>query len=190
MREIIHLGLALLIICAASAGALTYINSATEPIIADRRAEEMAEGLKEVLADVDQFEESSDLLEAAQAMPDLKELTGVYLGISGGRQVGTVFRVEPIGYTQEIVMLVGVSNAGGITGVRILEHLETPGLGSRIEEDWFLDQYLGLEAGQDYYIDKDGGTIDIISGATISCRSVTEGVNKALRAHEALVEGQ
>lgn len=190
MREIFHLGLALLLICAASAGALTYVDSLTGPVIAERRADEKEQALQAVLPNADEFEESSQLLEEAAQRGDLKTLTGISLGLRGQTPVGAVFTVEPIGYTQEIVMLVGVSSEGKVTGVEILDHLETPGLGSRIEEDWYLDQYLGLETGRDYYLAKDGGDIDAISGATVSCRSVTEGVNTALRAYEALIQGQ
>jgi electron transport complex protein RnfG len=73
--------------------------------------------------------------------------------------------------------------AGGIdldyrlTGLRVLEQSETPGLGSRIIELNFLDQFTGLKADE-VKIEKYGGRVDAITGATISSRAVTDIVRK------------
>ncbi len=190
MREIIKLGLALFIICALAAGALASVNTVTGPIIELRRAEEKARGLLLALPGADSFEDGSHFLPSISDRADTGDVTGIELGLVGDASLGVVYTVEPLGYTQEIVMLVGVKQDGEIAGVQILNHLETPGLGSRIEEEWFREQYIGLEGGRDYLVRKDGGTIDGITAATLSSRSVTEGVNQALRAHEHLFMGQ
>ncbi len=190
MREIAKLGLALFLVCAVSAGVLAYVNSLTEPIILDRRSAEKAQGLARVLPDADSFEDASEQLEVLAGRTGVEAVSGLDIGLRGDQLAGAVYTVEPLGYTQEIVILVGISAGGRVQGIQILDHLETPGLGSRIEERWFLDLFLGLEAGTQYLITKDGGTIDTISGATVSVRAVTEGVNQALRAHVVLFAGQ
>jgi len=90
-----------------------------------------------------------------------------------------VFAVSPYGYSSEIVTLVGISNDGMIVGVKILRQAETPGLGAKVEAAGWAEQFSGLPSDQPLAVDKDGGSIDAIAGATISPRAVTRGVEQA-----------
>jgi Na+-transporting NADH:ubiquinone oxidoreductase subunit C len=78
-----------------------------------------------------------------------------------------------------------------IVGIDFLSHSETPGLGARIDEDWFKDQFHDLS----YIKDKDislknqgEGEIDAISGATTTSRYVVQLVNKTLEEYINLLE--
>jgi electron transport complex protein RnfG len=80
-------------------------------------------------------------------------------------------------------MITGIDRNGVIKGVRILEHQETPGLGSKIneihpgeKEPHFLRQFIGKN-GKTVAVKKD---IDAITGATISSKAVTDAINKAV----------
>ena len=89
------------------------------------------------------------------------------------------------GYSGNIELMAGVDDQGAVTNVRVLSHMETPGLGSKITNQDFIDQYVGKTVGNfDFRVSKDGGEVDAISGATISTRAFSEALEKALAAHQ------
>jgi len=67
-----------------------------------------------------------------------------------------------------------------LRGLKVVFHAETPGLGAKITEDDFLDQFEGMALG-DLALTADGGEVDAISGATISSEAVTESVYDTVR---------
>ena len=84
------------------------------------------------------------------------------------------------GYSGKIWLMVGFERDGSIQNVEVLEHKETPGLGSKMAKPDFKDQYKGIHPGSfDLRVTKDGGKIDAISGATISSRAFSEAVQLA-----------
>jgi electron transport complex protein RnfG len=104
-----------------------------------------------------------------------------------GKLVGVaVYGVSHKAYGGDIKVIVGVLADGSINGIRILEHKETPGLGSRAAEPEFLSQFNGNGRTGEFVwkVKKDGGSVDAISGATISSRAVTEAVDNALENFE------
>jgi electron transport complex protein RnfG len=81
-------------------------------------------------------------------------------------------------------MMVGIDKTGNVIGISIISHAETPSLGAVAAEDnaageAFRSQFAGLSGT--LAVSKDGGTVDAISGATITSRAVVEGVNAALQ---------
>ncbi|KTG17285.1 MULTISPECIES: RnfABCDGE type electron transport complex subunit G [unclassified Guyparkeria] len=90
------------------------------------------------------------------------------------------------GYSGDIRLLVGVDADAVITGVRVLEQNETPGLGDKIKADktdWISDftgRRLGAPPLEDWAVRKDGGVFDQFTGATISPRAVVEAVEDVL----------
>ncbi len=111
----------------------------------------------------------------------------VYRARRGGRPVGAVFEViTPQGYGGPIRLLVGVDMAGRITGVRVLEHHETPGLGDAVElrrSDWVLGfngRALGDPPAARFAVRRDGGVFDQFTGATITPRAVVQAVKQVL----------
>jgi electron transport complex protein RnfG len=90
------------------------------------------------------------------------------------------------GYGGAIRLIVGIDRTGTVTGVKVLEHRETPGLGDRIDparSDWiarFTGTSLGDPAPERWQVQRDGGAFDQISGATISSRAVVRAVRHAL----------
>ena len=91
--------------------------------------------------------------------------------------------VVPSGFDGEITMMVGVDRNGQVTGISIISHTETAGLGAiaaanNAKGEAFRKQFVGM-SGQ-LAVSKDGGEVDAITGATITSRAVTEGVNAAL----------
>lgn len=91
---------------------------------------------------------------------------------------GRAISVSPKGYSGPIDMLVGIDPQGKVSGVKILNHRETPGLGANIVRPKFLDQFKGKTLKDPIEPKKD---IDALTGATISSKGVCDGVKEALR---------
>ena len=168
MKEILRLGLILMVVCAVAAGSLAWVYQTTKPVIEGRKVQEFNAALKAVLADADSFKEVKDA--------DLS----LYVGTKGGNTVGVAIPVESKGYgSSPISLVVGVDPAGKVLKVKVLSHSETAGLGSKIEGEAFLGQFTGKTPASAVAIGQD---VDAISGATISSRGATAGVKKALQA--------
>lgn len=105
-----------------------------------------------------------------------------------GRPNGVILPVETAeGYSGTITLLVGIDVNGTLTGVRVLQHNETPGLGDKIElrkDDWILG-FDGLSrtdpGASGWQVRKDGGDFDQFVGATITPRAVVAAVYNALQ---------
>ncbi len=95
--------------------------------------------------------------------------------------------IAPNGYSGKIHMVIGIYADGTISGVRITEHHETPGLGDKIElrkSDWVLgfnDKSLIEPNISQWTVKKDGGDFDAFTGATITPRAVVQQVAKTLQ---------
>jgi len=85
------------------------------------------------------------------------------------------------GYGGDLVLMIGIDLVNDrLTGMEAVSHSETPGLGARIEEPGFRRQWQGLPLNQPVAITDDGGTIDAISGASITSRAAAGGTNEVL----------
>jgi len=173
-------------LCATGLLALTHWSTAER--IADNRRQALLQRLHEVLpADAadgqlhdDQRLVSDPRLGSEAALP-------VYIARRDGQPVAAVLTaIAPQGYSGSIRLLVGVYRDGRITGVRITEHRETPGLGDAIEadrSDWingFDGRALGDPALDRWAVKKDGGVFDQFTGATVTPRAVVRAVRDAL----------
>ena len=84
----------------------------------------------------------------------------------------------------------GIDVSGTVTGIQILEHSETPGLGANASNPSFTDQFIGkTETLTVVKGEASANTISAISGATITSRSVTESVNTALTYFQEILKG-
>ena len=178
MRDVLKLGLVLMVICAISGGLLAYVHGVTSEIIDERKAQEVAEAMRVVLPSADEFEMlSDDELASLKADPKFADVDEVYEGITDGAPVGVVAKVQAPGYGGKISLLVGMDSSLLVTGLQVLGHSETPGLGANIAKPEFTSQFIGKGGARSLAIDKDGGEISGISGATISSRGLVTGVN-------------
>lgn len=102
--------------------------------------------------------------------------------------IGYVMRINSsIGYSGDIVFLLGYRFDGTITGIEFLEVSESPGLGLNIKEDFFKNDFKNKKAESFRYIKnrdkntaKNDGDVDALSGATISTNAVVEAVNAGI----------
>src|SRR6056297_1148089 len=116
----------------------------------------------------------------------------VYRARRDGQPVAAILTpVAPGGYSGPIRLLVGVLEDGTLSGVRVVAHRETPGLGDKIEverDDWILDftgRRLGQPPREQWAVRRDGGVFDQFTGATITARAVVSAVRDALIYFEA-----
>jgi Na+-translocating ferredoxin:NAD+ oxidoreductase subunit G len=106
----------------------------------------------------------------------------------GGEPAGLAIEaLAPDGYAGAIRLLVGVGADGRVSGVRVVEHRETPGLGDPIEaerSDWierFRGRALGDPAAPRWDVRRHGGQFDQFAGATITPRAVVRAVRRVLQ---------
>jgi Na+-translocating ferredoxin:NAD+ oxidoreductase subunit G len=121
---------------------------------------------------------------------DLPGITGpvtVYRARKEGWPVAAVMVVTSAeGYSGSIRLLVAINMDGTLTGVRVIEHRETPGLGDAIERaksDWILafnGKSLADPVREKWNVKRDGGVFDQFTGATITPRAVVKAVRDAL----------
>ncbi|SMY35746.1 Electron transport complex protein RnfG [Photobacterium malacitanum] len=106
-----------------------------------------------------------------------------YIATKDGKPTGIAIEgIAPDGYSGAIKLIVGLDTKGVITGVRILEQHETPGLGDKIEtsvSDWiysFTGKRVNGANDPKFHVRKDGGEFDQFTGATITPRAVVKAV--------------
>ncbi len=116
-----------------------------------------------------------------------KETTLAFRARKNSQNVAVVFTsIAPGGYNGAIHLLVGVKTDGSLSGVRVVKHRETPGLGDVVEisrSNWILDfngKSLTNPNGRGWKVKRDGGVFDQFTGATITPRAVVKAVRNAL----------
>lgn len=86
----------------------------------------------------------------------------------------------PDGFGGNITLMAGFKPDGTITGISVLEHKETPGLGTKMTEPGFRQQFTGKNPREFMLkVKKDGGEVDAITAATISSRAFCDAVERA-----------
>jgi electron transport complex protein RnfG len=171
------MALTLVAISAVSAVGLAWVQDLThERILAEIRQDTL-EAIEAVLP---AFDNAPDT--------DLLVISGVsyYPGKQEGQLVGLAVPVHSKeGYGGGIDALVGLNPAGEVTGVRILTHAETPGLGAKFTEPGYLGQFIGKSlASARWQVKKDGGDFDQITGATITPRALLKAMGGGLEAYK------
>ena len=169
----VQLTFMLFIITAVTSLLLGLVNGITKDRIAAFKQEKTASAMLEVLPEANGFTQMDKSF-------DDPLVTGVF---EAGEH-GYVFQVQPSGFGGAIDMVVGMSPDGAVTGVAIITMAETSGLGTEANGPEFRAQYLGASSAQ--AVNKDGGSIDALTGATVTSRAVTSGVNAAIAAFAAL----
>ena len=176
MRDIIKTTLPLLVICFVVALCLAFVNSMTKDTIIERAKSDAETKRRQVLTEAKSFNEINDW----QDKDESGIIREAYAAYDGQELVGYVFSAFPKGYGGGIQVTVGVGIDNTISGVKIGDNKETPGLGSKTSQESFTGQYLGKEIQKEFQVVKRSPTtnneIEAISGATISTKAVTSAV--------------
>ena len=168
---VLRLAGTLLLITAVVAAALAGVNAITAPVIEELNAAKTQEAISMVLPGGFDSE-----------LSDFNDATGIVSKVYQGAN-GYAVEVGPGGFDNTITMMVGIDNEGKVLGVSVVSHTETAGLGAVAAAETpkgiaFRDQFAGASGAVS--VTKDGGTMDAITGATITSRAICVGVNAAL----------
>ncbi len=172
---------------------LAYVFIATRPAIEASEKEARLALFKQILP-AENYD--NDLL-AAQVRIEPNDLLGNRLpnvaNIATLQQKPAGVILEAIahdGYSGDIKLLIAIRADGAISGVRVLAHKETPGLGDYIDIahdnwiKWFDNESIAKTPVEKWRVKKDGGQFDYMVGATITPRAVVKAVLKALQYYE------
>ncbi|HHW31358.1 MAG TPA: RnfABCDGE type electron transport complex subunit G [Clostridiaceae bacterium] len=184
MRDIFKPAGILFAICFVVTAALAFTYVGTRDIIAQRAAEEEENARMEVLAAASYFEEIENIEDYKNDLPETGMVKSAYKGLNSDSVVGYVFALDTKGYGGNISIVVGINSDGEVTGVKIGDNKETPGLGAKITEDPFISQFNNIKPKDRLKVVKNKGTADeeinAISGATISSKAVVNAVQVAI----------
>ena len=187
-------GLILAGLAAVCTALVALTHSGTAPRIAANEQAYLEQSLQPVLQGLEydgKLSESTITIPLPHSLPG-KEDVPVYRVYAGGEAVAALFVVRAMdGFSGPIRLLIGIEANGNITGVRVLEHRETPGLGDLIESDksdW-IEQFRGRSLtspdSSRWAIRRDGGDFDQLTGASITPRSVIKAIKETLDYFEA-----
>lgn len=171
LKEYLIPTITLFIICLVATALLGLTNDVTAPIISKLAVETEINSRKEVFPEAAEFGEA-EIKGEASIVPALDE---------NGNAIGYVVVNVAKGYGGDVSVMTGVDTDGKVTGISILSHSETAGLGAKATTEDFRSQFIGLVNEITVSKDKAGdNSIDAITGATITSRAVVNAVNEAI----------
>lgn len=173
MKETLRYGLILGIICILASGLLAGLNSVTRSRIFAQAKEQEEETLKEVFSS------------AARFAPVTSGEEVIYYKAydKADKLLGVAFKASGKGYSSIIETMAGMRLDGTLTGVSVISQNETPGLGARVAERGFMQQFSGRVIPS-----LDG--VQAITGATISSRAVIDAVREKGKKIQALTKDE
>lgn len=187
-KSILKNGLVLAAFALATTALLAITHRLTLPVIQHQQQSQLLNTLNQIIAANsydNQLQHDCTIVSAPQFLGNDKP-KHIYRALL--QQQPTALAIEttaPDGYSGNIEILVGINAQQQVTGVRVLEHKETPGLGDKVDlriDDWILSfNGKSLLNPQNWAVKKDGGSFDQFTGATITPRAVVRAVNQALQ---------
>ncbi|HHX03813.1 MAG TPA: RnfABCDGE type electron transport complex subunit G [Tissierellia bacterium] len=189
MKDIMKMGLILMVFCLLSALALSMTYGSTIDVITQSRAAADIANRKEVMGEADDFAPIDEgLLEQFQREdPNIKD---VHQALKGGNVIGHVVKVSSQGFGGPIEIVVGFDTDFQVTGLRLGTHTETPGLGANAAKPEFYEQFEGMTLTRDIAVDKvqaGDNQVQAVTAATVTSAAVTNGVNRIGKILERLV---
>lgn len=174
----VNMVISLFLITIVAGVSLGYVNDATLEPIAKAKLARKINALKLVLPEFD----NNPVEDVRSYNPEgEKHSIEMYSAYLKTNKVGTAFSsYSEKGYSGLIRIMVGFNNEGTIKNIVVLEQKETPGLGTKMKSEKFINQFRGKDPSKfNLKVVKDGGKIDAITGATISSRAFSEATQLA-----------
>lgn len=177
-ENIFVLSAVLFVITAVVAVMLAFSNMITVDKIAENTLKAQNEAMALVMEEASEFKFDKSFYDGI--------VKKVYKAVSGEKELGWCVSVAPVGYGGEIELIVGIDNEYNLTGIKVVNMSETPGLGAKASEDKFTSQFAGKKAANGINVIKSGTPKDdeilAISGATVTSQAIKNGVNAAIEA--------
>ena len=183
----------LTVIALVVAALLGVVNNVTKDKIAEQDAENTRIAMSAVAPEGSEFGDKMDISDAVAAAASAQggKIVEMYPMTNGGADAGYVVKVSASGSQGTITMMVGVDANKAITGISVISHSETSGIGTKVVGNeptasgvGVLDQFIGKSAADGTLVV--GKNVIAVSGATVSTKGITMGANAALAAVEAL----
>lgn len=174
----LNMVLSLLVITLVAGFALGYVNDITLEPKAKAKLAKKVNALKTVLPEFDNDAVSEVVVVKPESAKDSIE---IYPAFKNGEFVGAaVTGFSEKGYSGLVKIMVGFTPDGHIYNISVLEQKETPGLGTKMKGEKFLKQFRDKDPSRyDLKVEKDGGEVDALTGATITTRAFTEATQLA-----------
>jgi len=191
-KDIIKPGLVLLVITVIAAGLLGAVNIATKDTIAKVEKDAKEKSMSEVLPSAKSFNK-----EITNDNKDYSIIKSYAEGLDDGKNtVGYTFSVTTKGFSTGLNLMIGITSDGVISGVDVLSHAETPGLGANAGEKWkdrpkWVSQFTD-KSGELAVTKSDSAKdneIQAITGATITSNAITNAVNTASDFYNVVIKG-
>ena len=178
----------LTIISLITAALLGLVDGVTRDKIAEIEAEKTRIAMSAVTPAGSEFTDKQEI--PAEVAAAAAAQGGKVLELYGVKAGGCVMKISASGSQGSIVMMVGVDANKAITGISVVSHSETSGIGTKVVGNELndagvgvLDQFIGLSGSGSLVVKKN---ITPITTATVSTKGITMGANAALAAAEAL----
>ena len=182
----------LTVISLVVAALLGFVNSITADKIAEIDAENTRIAMSAVAPEGSEFGDKIEVTDdmVAAAATQSGKILELYPVTNGGAEAGYVMKISASGSQGTIVMMVGVDANKAITGISVVSHAATSGIGTKVVGNEpnaagmpVLDQFVGLSGAGSLVV---GSNITAISGATVSTKGITMGANAALAVADVL----
>lgn len=187
MKENLKLGFNLFIITAVAGLLLGFAYTITKEPIAQQAIKAKNEAMQAILPVAESFKTLETTFEETSIIKEINE------GSKGSDVTGYAVKVAPKGYSGAIEMMVGITTEGKVTGIRILSHTETPGLGANATKESWNGQYKDKSIDKPFTVVKkapaDDHEISAITGSTITSKAITDGVNEAVKYYNDNLKG-
>lgn len=181
----INMVLTLFVVTFVAAAALGFVYDLTKDAIEEAKMKAQSEAIEKVLPEYDELGESVKV-----ALPASEDSIEIFPAYNGGELVGVAVKTfTNNGFNGFISVMAGIDLSGNLFGYEILEHEETPGLGSKMDV-WFCNtekptqNVIGKNPqSHQFEVTKDGGDIDAITASTITSRAFLDALKKAFEAY-------
>jgi electron transport complex protein RnfG len=176
----INMVLTLVLVTGIAAAVLGFVYDFTKGPIEVAKLKAQTEAIKTVLPEFDELGET--MVVSPGEGQDSLEFFPAY---KNGELVGTAIKTyTKSGFSGFISIMAGIDKDGNFSGYSVLEHAETPGLGSKIDPWFKTDKGNQSVIGKnpettDFHVSKDGGQIDAITASTISSRAFLDAMRRA-----------
>ncbi len=184
MREMLKMVIVLTVISLFSGGLLAAIHSATQERI-DNQVLAFVKGpaIRQILEDAE-----NDPITDRFELQDGETKRTFFVGVVDGEPRAVTLETFGKGFGGNVGLMVGIDvQENSLKGVGVTTHQETPGMGARAKSDpTFAEQFRGLEIQDKFAVNQDGGTINAISGATITSRAVCAAATEAVAIYKRL----
>ena len=185
MKENFKLGAILLLITSIAGLLLGFANDLTKEAILEN-SKLNKDDLKLIMPIAESIEDSG--IEATE------EISEIYTAKNGTEEVGYVFKITTKGFHGPVDLVVAISNDDVVTGIKVMSHSETPGLGARIVEEDFRTRFNNLPITNDIEMVKTSPTkdneVEAITGATVSSKAIGTAVTDVIRFYKETIKGE